>query len=110
MRLFPAIDSEPAPAYTDPADLAFFEAHPERSYRARAPFPREIFQALSRGHCLDLETGQSLAVIVTRVSNTFITTLAKVRLDQPGVYPDNDDDIRGGFRGPRPVAPAGIPA
>lgn len=110
MDIFPTRDTEPAPAYTDPADLAFFNAHPERRYRARAPFVREIFQALSRDHYLGLEPGQSLAVIVTRVSNTFITALAKVRLDHPGVYPDNDDDIRGGFKGPRPVAPAGIPA
>lgn len=110
MRIFDAPDDAPAPSYTDPSDLAFFEAHPGRGYRARAPFAREIFQALSRGHCLDLKPGQSLAVIITRVGSTFITTLAKVRLDQPGVYPDNDDDIRGGFKGPRPVAPAGIPA
>lgn len=110
MKMFDARDDEPAPAYTDPDDVAFFAKHPERNYRARAPKLPELEYAGQRGHCLDQKPGQSLAVIITRVGSTFITTLAKVRLDQPGVYPDNDDDIRGGFKGPRPVAPAGIPA
>lgn len=110
MKLFPGPDDEPAPSFTDPEDLAFFRLHPERNYRAREPRPNELKQAARRGHRLELAPGQTWAVIVTRVSNTFITTLGKVRLDQPGVYPDNDDDIRGAFKGPRPVAPAGVPA
>lgn len=110
MRTFEHRDNESAPSFTDPEDLAFFRLHPERNYRAREPRARELRQAARRGHRLELAPGQSWAVIVTRISNTFITTLAKVRLDQPGVYPDTDDDIRSGFKGPRPVVPAGIPA
>jgi hypothetical protein len=112
LKIFPAPDDEPAPSYTDPRDLAFFAMRPDRRYRARAPFRREIRQAKRGGHDLSLAPGQSLAVIVTRVgSGIIITAFAKVRLDNPRVYPNSDDDIRGGFtRGPRPTAPVGEPA
>lgn len=112
MKLFSDHDHEPAPSFTDPRDLAFFALRPDREYRARAPFRREIRDARRRRLDMSLSPGQSLAVIVTRVGSGIITTaLVKVRLDRPGVYPESDDDIRGGFtRGPRPTAPVGEPA
>lgn len=112
MKLFATRDDDPAPSHTDPRDMVFFAMNPGRKYRARAPFRREIRAARRRGMDMSLSPGQSLAVIVTRVGSGIITTaLVKVRLDRSGVYPDSDDDIRGGFsRGPRPIAPVGEPA
>lgn len=111
MKDFSTADDQPAPAHTDKRDLAFFAEHPDREYRARAPFPHELDAAQERGHSLDLAPGQSWVVIVMRCGATLITTtLLKARLDTPGSYPNSDDEIRGAFKGPRPVTPAGAAA
>lgn len=111
MQMFSNPDEQSAPSHTAPEDIAFFTLHPARQFRARPPTRRELQNARKRGHVLVLGPGQSWAVIVTRVvGGPIITTLGKVRLDLPGVYPDSDDDIRGAFNGPRPVAPAGVAA
>lgn len=99
----------PAPDRTDPRDLAFFALHPERRFRARAPFREELRQAKLLGRLSPLAPGQEYATIVSRLGADVITTvLAKVRLDLPGVYPDSDEDIDRAFR--RPKTPKGVPA
>jgi len=98
----------PAPSRTDSRDLAFFSLHPERRYRARAPFREELRHAKLIGRLPPLKDGQVYCTIVARTGGPILTWLAAVRLDQPGVYPDSDDDIGRGFH--RPKSPKGVPA
>lgn len=105
MSIFPKPDDEPAPSFTDPDDLAFFAEHPDREYRARAPFKHELEEANRRGHSLELASDQALIVITMRCGTSLITTmLAKCRLSPPGTYPSTDDEIRRAFKGPVPIA------
>lgn len=98
----------PAPDRVDPRDLAFFALNPDRKYRAREPFPEEIRQAKLLNRLPPLKEGQTYCTIVIRTGGPILTQLAAVRLDQPGVFPDKDDDIDRSFR--RPKAPKGVPA
>lgn len=97
----------PAPNFTDPRDIAWFTAHPDRRQRARAPFPEEIARARLLGVLTPLLPGQEYGVIVTDLGSHRMSQLVSVRLDRPGIFPDSDDDIDRGFR---PKTPKGVPA
>lgn len=98
----------PAPDWTDPRDKAWFREHPERRQRVRAPFAEELTRARLMGVLKPLKPGQTYAVIVSDLGAHVMTQLFALRLDQPGIFPDSDDDIDRAFR--RPKAPKGVPA
>ncbi len=103
----------PAPSRTDPRDLAFFSLHPDRRYRARAPFREELRRAALLGQLTPLVSGQVVMTVVSRPGAGLITTvLVKARLNAPGVYPDSDENIIKSFvRGPKgrsPCSPSGV--
>lgn len=98
----------PAPGRTDPRDKRWFAENPARRQRVRAPFAEELARVRLQGLLKPLRPGQEHAVIVSDLGTHIMTQLVTVRLDQPGVYPDNDQDIDRAFR--RPNAPQGVPA
>lgn len=97
-----------ATAPVDQRDKDWFALHPERRQRVRTPFQGELTRARMLGLLQPLKPGQEYAVLVQDLGSHWMSQLIAIRLDQPGVLPESDDDIDRGFR--RQRAPRGVPA